>query len=74
MSSVARSDDNTISKDSPLNKWSEAFVEGGKKFGRSFTIVDDDVQQTAMEAAGFTDITVYDIKVCFFLYTWLRRF
>lgn len=63
MSSVARSDDESVPDGSALGQWSKVFVEGGKKFGRSFTIVDDDVQQTCMKVAGFTDITVKDIKV-----------
>lgn len=65
MSSVARCDDGSVKKDSALETWSEAFVEGGKKFGRSFTIVDEDVQQKCMEKSGFTEVTVKDIKVCF---------
>lgn len=65
MSSVARSDDDSVKEGSALETWSEAFVQGGKKFGRSFTIVDEDVQQKCMEKSGFTDIAVKDIKVRF---------
>lgn len=63
MSSIALSDDESVPEGSALDQWSKVFVEGGRKFGRSFTIVDDDVQKNCMKVAGFTDITVKDIKV-----------
>lgn len=52
-----------ISEDSPLGQTSKIFWEGGRVSGRTFRIVEDDIQVKGMEAAGFTDITVKDIKV-----------
>lgn len=48
---------------SALSQWGRFFVKGGLKFGRSFTVFEDELQRKAMEEAGFVDIEVKDIKV-----------
>ncbi|KAI0175861.1 S-adenosyl-L-methionine-dependent methyltransferase [Hypoxylon sp. FL1284] len=58
-----RSDDNSIPSNSSMYMWQSLFLEGGKKLGRPFTIINDDLQRTGLEEAGFVDITVKDIKV-----------
>lgn len=58
-----RSDDGTLKPDSAMYIWRDLFTEGGKKLGRSFTIISDDTQRKGIEDAGFVDITVKDIKV-----------
>lgn len=58
-----RSDDNTIPPNSAMHIWQDLFTEGGKKLGRPFTILTEDTQRKGIEAAGFVDITVKDIKV-----------
>ncbi|KAI2618928.1 S-adenosyl-L-methionine-dependent methyltransferase [Hypoxylon sp. NC1633] len=58
-----RSDDDTLKPDSAMYIWRDLFTEGGKKLGRSFTILADDTQKKGIEEAGFVDITVKDIKV-----------
>ncbi|OTB14301.1 hypothetical protein K445DRAFT_319112 [Daldinia sp. EC12] len=58
-----RSDDGTLKPDSAMIMWRDLFLEGGKKLGQSFTIITDDVQRKGIEAAGFVDLTVKDIKV-----------
>ena len=35
--------------------------------GVSFSVIEDDLQNQAMEKAGFVDVEVKDIKVCFAL-------
>ncbi|KAL2132746.1 hypothetical protein VTI74DRAFT_3429 [Chaetomium olivicolor] len=55
--------DNGIPENSALEQFTKIFWEGGKKFGRTFRIVEDDLQVKGMEAAGFTDIQVKEIKV-----------
>jgi hypothetical protein len=61
------SDDDSIPEDTALKQWGRFFVEGGRKFGRSFTVVDDGLQRKSMESAGFVDIDEYNIKVrCYF--------
>ncbi|KAF4500228.1 hypothetical protein FAGAP_3561 [Fusarium agapanthi] len=56
-------DDGTITDKSAMHQWGKFFVEGGKKIGRSFTIVEDGVQRSAMEKAGFVNLEERDFKV-----------
>ncbi|OTA99555.1 hypothetical protein M426DRAFT_76288 [Hypoxylon sp. CI-4A] len=58
-----RSDDGTLKPDSAMMVWRDLFLEGGKKLGRSFTLLSDETQKKAMEEAGFINITTRDIKV-----------
>lgn len=60
---VMESDDGTVTLGSAHDEWGKFFIEGGKKMGRSCTIVEDDVQRLSMEAAGFVDIHVVNKKV-----------
>ncbi|KAM7211100.1 Demethylmenaquinone methyltransferase [Rhypophila decipiens] len=57
------SDDGSVLDDSPMGQWSKVYWEGGKKFGRTFRVVEDDEQVRGMEAAGWKDIVKEDIKV-----------
>ncbi|KAF5669441.1 methyltransferase [Fusarium heterosporum] len=56
-------DDGSIIEKSAMNQWGKFFIEGGKKIGRSFTIVEDGVQRSAMEKAGFVNLEEKDFKV-----------
>ncbi|KAL9565869.1 hypothetical protein ACKAV7_010051 [Fusarium commune] len=56
-------DDGSITKKSAMHQWGKFFVEGGKKIGRSFTIVEDGVQRSAIEKAGFVNLVERDFKV-----------
>ncbi|RKK73056.1 hypothetical protein BFJ69_g9620 [Fusarium oxysporum] len=56
-------DDGTITEKSAMHQWGKFFVEGGRKIGRSFTIVEDGVQRSAMEKAGFVNLVERDFKV-----------
>lgn len=58
-----QSDHAPLPEGSALGQWGKFFVEGGKKIGRTFTVLEDGVQRRAMEAAGFVDIQEYDFKV-----------
>ncbi|KAJ4289303.1 hypothetical protein N0V88_007054 [Collariella sp. IMI 366227] len=51
-----------IPENSALGQWKKVWWEGGKKFGRTFRVVDDDLQKKYMEEAGFVDIVVKDFK------------
>ncbi|KAI1823310.1 S-adenosyl-L-methionine-dependent methyltransferase [Xylaria intraflava] len=62
-SCLIQSDDNTVPPGCALDQWGQVFQEAGRKFGRTFTPVEDDVQRIAMEHAGFVDIKSYDYKV-----------
>lgn len=57
---------------SALSQWGKIFVKGGIKFGRSFTLFQDQIQRKAMEAAGFVEIGERDIKVSWSL-PWTQR-
>lgn len=48
---------------SALGQWSKFFVEGGKKLGSSFLVLEEDLQRKGMEAAGFVDIQEAYFKV-----------
>jgi len=59
------SDDGSVAEGSPINQWGKVFVEAGKRFGRSFSVIDDDVQVPGIEAAGFVDVKVVEGKVSY---------
>ncbi|XXH05334.1 hypothetical protein Hte_011760 [Hypoxylon texense] len=61
-SAIIISDDGTVTEDSALSQWGKVFNQGGRKSGRSFSVVEDDIQRKAMEAAGFVDIKEYPMK------------
>lgn len=59
---MLETDDNTLGES--MAKWGTFFVEGGKRIGRSFTVLEDGTQKKAMEEAGFVDIQEWNFKVC----------
>ncbi|KAK0615105.1 S-adenosyl-L-methionine-dependent methyltransferase [Bombardia bombarda] len=63
MSAVIESDDDTVTDKTALSQWGKIFIDGGKKIGRSFTLVQDDTQRKVMEKAGFVDIQYQDVKM-----------
>jgi ubiquinone/menaquinone biosynthesis C-methylase UbiE len=68
--------DGTVLDGSPLDQWGKVFREGGKKFGRTFMVVSEDLQRKGLEAAGFVDLVQQDFKVGAFrvVVHWFRRF
>ncbi|KAK5653418.1 hypothetical protein OQA88_8903 [Cercophora sp. LCS_1] len=63
MSVMWESDDGSVTESTALGQWGKIFIEGGHRTGRSFTVVNEEIQRKAMEAAGFVDIQEKDIKV-----------
>ncbi|KAI1160019.1 S-adenosyl-L-methionine-dependent methyltransferase [Nemania serpens] len=61
-SCVIQSDDGTVPYGSAMDQWGRVFTEAGRKFGRTFRPVEENLQVKAMEAAGFVDIRVYNMK------------
>lgn len=57
------SEDDTILPGSALDQWGKVFIEAGKKTGRTFLTVNEDVQRKGLEAAGFTNIVTWDFNV-----------
>ncbi|KAK7420362.1 hypothetical protein QQX98_002785 [Neonectria punicea] len=62
-SPVIDSDDGSVHDTSAMSKWGNIFFEGGRKLGRSFSVLEDDVQKKGMEAAGFVDVHEENFKV-----------
>lgn len=62
-SSNINSDDNTVDGNSAMGQWGKLFIEGSKKIGTSFTVVEDGTQRKALEKAGFINIQEFDFKV-----------
>ncbi|KIL94198.1 methyltransferase [Fusarium avenaceum] len=62
-SPMIESDDGTVTNTSAIHEWGRFFIEGGKKIGQTFTVIDDDLQRKGMEDAGFVDIQVVDHKI-----------
>lgn len=63
-SPIFESDHAEVPEDSALGQWGKFFVEGGKKLGRPFTVVQEGMQRKSLEAAGFVDIKEIPVKVC----------
>ncbi|KAF4999055.1 hypothetical protein FDECE_11614 [Fusarium decemcellulare] len=57
------SDDGTVDDDYALQTWNRLAIEGGKKLGRSFCIVDEGLQAPSIRSAGFIDIQEANYKV-----------
>lgn len=55
-------DDGTITEESAMRQWGKFFVEGGKKIGRPFTVVEDEVQKKSMDEAGFVEFEERNFK------------
>ena len=62
-SCVFLSDDGSIPPGSPMHQWGEVFVESGRRTGRTFTVVEDDLQRRGMVEAGFGEVGVWEFKV-----------
>ncbi|EYB23045.1 hypothetical protein FG05_30601 [Fusarium graminearum] len=60
--STISSDDNTVEPNSAMGHWGKFFIEGSKKIGTSFTVVEDGTQRKAMEKAGFVNIQEFDFR------------
>ncbi|OLN86445.1 Phosphomethylethanolamine N-methyltransferase 2 [Colletotrichum chlorophyti] len=56
------SDDDTVPETSALGQWGKFFEEGGRKMGRTFRVLDEDLQRISMEEAGFENITEWNNK------------
>lgn len=57
------SEDETLVPGSPMHTWGLVFKEAGRKIGRTFYPIEDDVQRKGLEAAGFTNLDVWTSHV-----------
>ncbi|KAK4160325.1 Demethylmenaquinone methyltransferase [Cladorrhinum sp. PSN259] len=55
-------DPTAIPEDSPIGQWGKVYMEMGRKFGRTFRVIEDRVQEKAMREAGFVDIEIREFK------------
>ncbi|KAM0321803.1 hypothetical protein ACHAQA_009900 [Verticillium albo-atrum] len=62
-SPMCHSDDGTLKEGSAMAEWGKFFFEGGKKLGRVFTPLPDNLQEKGMEAAGFVDVHSSTMKI-----------
>lgn len=62
-SCFVESDHCDLPDSSALGQWSKFFVEGGKHIGRTFLVLEEELQKKGMEAAGFVDIQETNFKV-----------
>ncbi|KAK5656086.1 hypothetical protein OQA88_5225 [Cercophora sp. LCS_1] len=46
-----------------LYEWGKVFNESGKRSGRTFSVVEDELQEKGLKAAGFVDLKVIEGKV-----------
>ncbi|UZP43063.1 hypothetical protein NXS19_010879 [Fusarium pseudograminearum] len=51
-----------VDPNSAMGHWGKFFIEGSKKIGTSFTVVEDGTQRKAMEKAGFINIQEFDFR------------
>lgn len=57
------SDDGTVNEKTAMGQFGKIFVEGGKKMGRTMTVLEDGIQRKALEEAGFEAIEEANFKV-----------
>jgi ubiquinone/menaquinone biosynthesis C-methylase UbiE len=57
------SDDGSVHESSAMGQWGKIFFQGGRKLGRPFSVLEDELQRKGMEEAGFMDIEESDLKV-----------
>ncbi|KAK7417722.1 hypothetical protein QQX98_004378 [Neonectria punicea] len=57
------SDDGTVDDDYGFQTWNKLIREGGKKFGRTFCVVEEGLQVPSIRSAGFVDIEEVNYKV-----------
>lgn len=68
-SPVIDSDDGSVHDASAMSQWGKIFFEGGRKLGRPFSVLEDDVQKKGMETAGFVNVSEENLKVSLHAFT-----
>jgi len=61
-SAYLESEDGSVTESMAMGQWGKLFVEGGRKFGRSFEVYQQGTVRAALEAAGFVDIHEENFK------------
>lgn len=58
-----QSDDGTVTPESAMGRWADLFIKSSEQTGNTFLIVEQGIQRSAMEEAGFVDIQEWEFKV-----------
>ena len=61
-SAYLESDDGSVTDAMAMGQWGKLFVEGGRRFGRSFEVYQQSTIRTALKEAGFVDIHERNFK------------
>jgi len=56
-------DDGTADNEDAMRMWNSVFEEGGKVIGNSFTVIEENIQDTEIRAAGFENVEAKNFKV-----------
>ncbi|EFX06485.1 methyltransferase type 11 [Grosmannia clavigera kw1407] len=61
---LVESDDNSVLPGSAMHEWGKLFLEGGDLLGRTFRIIEKDLQRKGMQEAGFDEASIgqWDFK------------
>jgi len=57
------SEDGSVKEGTPLDQWGKTFREAGDRIGRSFCVINDDLQRKGLEEAGFIKLCQWDFNV-----------
>jgi len=57
-SCMIQSDNNSVVPGTAMYEWGKVLEAGGKKSGRTFSVVEDGLQQKGLKAAGFVDLKI----------------
>ncbi|KAK4447409.1 S-adenosyl-L-methionine-dependent methyltransferase [Podospora aff. communis PSN243] len=57
-----QSDDGSVNENTAMGQFGKFFIDGGLKMGRSMTVVEDGVQRSGIEKAGFVNVHEWDYK------------
>ena len=60
---MLHSDNDSVVLGTAMYEWGKVLKAGGQKSGRTFTVVEDGLQQKGLTAAGFVDLKVIEGKV-----------
>ena len=60
---MLHSDNDSVVPGTAMYEWGKVLKAGGQKSGRTFTVVEDGLQQKGLTAAGFVDLKVIEGKV-----------
>ena len=67
-SPMGHSDDGSLGPDTAIGQWGDFYKETGEKTGRTFLVIEQDIQRKECERLGLEDIQVVSYRVCLIVY------